>query len=388
MVKNKWVGIGVGIVLIVIIAYAGYYMHTHRECKIEIEVNDVRIPNLLLQSSLHPYVIVDMEICNFKFKNTDTEMFAYFPDFDIYANDKCLIGSEKESEEEMWWIKADGKKEAKLYLNVTGERLAELLKKSEYLTLKGTLHIYGYTNETLPTVEKSEKDIKFKKRIKPTIYDYGSSYALNKPENVSEEVLKDAEDILHRRLLCFNVIDYYIMRNNSGIRIFFGNVPQKTINDVCRQGKIEFRSKTNPMDIIEIGMELNEVQNITEHVLYGDDIEEVFAVPFRSTIKSPWGVSFQLSEEGAERVMDAVKRYGYESEYSEAYKFHLLMLIDDRVAYDMPLSSEIFRKFLRGKPVYNIQMEISSGEAGRKEAGKLITYLKKGPLPFKMEMEK
>ena len=385
MVKNKWASIGVGIVLIVILTYAGY-MHTHRECEIEIEVNDVRIPNLLLQSSLHPYAIVDMEIYNFKFKNNDTEMFAYFPDFDIYANDK-LIGSEKESEEEIWSVKADGKKEAKIYLNVTGERLAELLKKSEYLTLKGKMHIYGYTNETLPWVERSEKDMKFKKRIKPTIYDYGSSYALNKPENVSEEVLRDAEDILHRRLVCFNVIDYYFMRNNSCIRIFFGNVPQGTINDVCRQGKIEFRSKTNPMDRIEIGMALSEVQNITEHVLSGDDIESVGAVPFRSTIKSLWGVSFQLSEEGAEKVMDAVKRYEYYPEYSEAY-FHLLMLIDDKVVSDMPLSSEIFREFLRGKPVYNIGMEIGYGEAGRKKARKLITYLENGPLPFKMEVEK
>ena len=67
-----------------------------------------------------------------------------------------------------------------------------------------------------------------------------------------EAVLKAAEDILHKRLAFFKVIDYYIMRNNSCIRIYYENESREIINDVCKQGKVEFRSKTNPMATIEI----------------------------------------------------------------------------------------------------------------------------------------
>lgn len=375
MIK-KWICIGIVALVIILIAYAGY-IYTQKESDVNVNVNDIKIPNLLLQSSLHPYTIVDVRIYNFK----NAEMFAYFSEFNIYANDK-LIGSEKESEEEVWSVKVNGKREVKLYLNVTGEELADVLKKDEYLTVKGTLHIYGYANEELPTgIERSEVDIHFEKRKKPSIYNYNLSYA--SPENLSEEVLKQAEDILHKRLVCFNVIDYYIIRNNSRIRIYFGNESQETINDVCREGKFEFRSKINPMDRIEIGMELNEIQNITEHVFYGDDIERV-----RQTKDSPWGVSFKLSKEGAEKLKDAVKKYKYDPEFSEAYEFHLLMLIDDKVAYNMPISRELFRKLLWGKPIYGIYMPTGFGETGSNEARKLICYLRTGPLPFKMEVEK
>ena len=379
LINKKWICIGIVALVIILIAYAGY---TYTQKESDVSVNDIKIPNLLLQSSLQPYTIVDVEIYNFK----NAEMFAYFSEFYIYANDK-LIGSKKESKEEIWSVKEKGKREVKLYLNVTGEELAELLKKDEYLTVKGTLHIYGYANEELPTgIERSEVDIHFEKRKKPSIYNYNLSYA--SPENLPEEVLKQAEDILRKRLVCFNVIDYYIIRNNSRIRVYFGNESQETINDVCREGKFEFRSKINPMDRIEIGMELNDIQNITEHVFYGDDIERVHVAPFRQTKDSPWGVSFQLSKEGAEKLKDAVKKYKYDPEFSEAYEFYLLMLIDDKVAYNMPVSRALFRELLRGKPIYGIYMTTGFGETGYNEARKLICYLRTGPLPFKMEVEK
>ena len=386
MIKNKWIGIGVVVVLVaILIAYAGY-MHTQKECKVD--VNNIRIQNLLLQSSLHPYAIVDMEIYNFK----NTEMFVYFSEFNIYANGK-LIGSEKESEEEVWSVKVNGKRDVKLYLNVTGEKLAELLKKSEYLTVKGTLHIYGYANEKLPAgMERSEVDIQFEKRIKPSIYDYDLSYALDTPKNASEEILKDAEDILHKRLSYFNVKDFYIQRNNTCIKIYFQNESQKVVNDICKQGKVEFRSRTNPLDRIEVGMELNEIQNITEHVLYSEDIKGASFSPVPVERISPtegyWGISIELSVEGVGKVIDAVKRYRYDPEFSEAYEFQLPVLIDDRVAYNMTFSTKLFREFLRDRPVYSIVMPTGPGEAGKKEAEKLICYFETGPLPFKMEVEK
>ena len=368
MINKKWICIGIVALVIILIAYVGY---TYTQKESDVNVNDIKIPNLLLQSSLHPYAIVDVEIC--KFKNAEM-FFAYLSKLDIYANGKLIGSGTKEDIR----LKEKGKGDVKLYLNVTGEELAELLKKDEYLTVKGTLHI-------LPK-EGSEVDIHFEKRKKPSIYNYNLSYA--SPENLPEEVLKQAEDILHKRLVCFNVIDYYIIRNNSRIRVYFGNESQETINDVCREGKFEFRSKINPMDRIEIGMELNEIQNITEHVFYGDDIERVHVAPFRQTKDSPWGVSFQLSKEGAEKLKDAVKKYKYDPEFSEAYEFHLLMLIDDKVAYNMPMSRALFRELLRGKPIYGIHMSTGFGEMGSNEARKLICYLRTGPLPFKMEVEK
>jgi hypothetical protein len=351
-----------------------YIILTQKEC--EVDVNSIRIPNLLLQSSLQPYAIIDIEIYNFK----NTEMFAYFSEFAIYANGE-IIGSKKESEEDLWPVEVNEKREEKIYLDVTGEKLAELLENDDCLTVNVSLHIYGYANENSYTgIERSETDMQFEKIIVPFIYNYSSSQVLNKTENMPEAVLTAAEDILHKRLGFFKVIDYYIMRNNSCIRIYFENESREIINDICRHGKVEFRSKTNPMATIEIGMELSEIHNITEPIFDYNDIINRSVVLCRPEI-SPWGVSFTLSREGAENLQDAVKRYEYDTELSEAYKFHILTLIDDKVAYDMSMSRDLFRMLSRDKPVYCLQMSIGPDETGYKEARNLICYLKTGPLP-------
>ena len=155
---------------------------------------------------------------------------------------------------------------------------------------------------------------------------------------------------------------------------------------IGKPGKFEIRIQTaGEAGEIKKGMRLEEIKNITVHVLYGDEgIASVSAMPQqrRSDDVERWGAPFTLTREGAAALQDACIKYGA---VDDPERHELAMLLDDVVIYSAPLSSDLANE-LKTRPVYNLIAETGEGEDGRRAAKELIIHLKAGALPVPVEI--
>lgn len=151
-------------------------------------------------------------------------------------------------------------------------------------------------------------------------------------------------------------------------------------------GKFEIRIQTGGRGgDIQQWQRLEEIENITAHIVYGSEgIESgsVGAVPIREKENAPWGASFTLTEVGAGALRDAAINYGATENPMD---HELAMLLDDVVIYSAPLSSELARE-LEEKPVYGLRAETGLEDEGFERAKELIVHLKAGVLPVNVEI--
>ena len=155
---------------------------------------------------------------------------------------------------------------------------------------------------------------------------------------------------------------------------------------VGKPGKFEIRIQTEGRGgDIQQWQRLEEIENITAHIVYGGEgIESgsVGAVPIREKENAPWGASFTLTEEGAVALRDEAMN----SDATENPIDHeISMLLDDVVVYSAPLSPELARD-LQEKPVYGLRAETGIGNEGFERAKELIVHLKAGVLPVNVEI--
>jgi len=155
---------------------------------------------------------------------------------------------------------------------------------------------------------------------------------------------------------------------------------------VGKPGKFEIRIQTEGRGgDIKQWQRLEEIENITAHVVYGSEgIESgsVGAVPVREKEDAPWGASFTLTEEGAVALREAAMKYGATE---NPIDHELAMLLDDVVVYSAPLSPEL-AKDIKEKPVLGLRAETGLGTEGFERAKELIVHLKAGVLPVNVEI--
>ncbi|MDP2767489.1 MAG: preprotein translocase subunit SecD [Candidatus Methanoperedens sp.] len=115
--------------------------------------------------------------------------------------------------------------------------------------------------------------------------------------------------------------------------------------------------------------------NETAHVLWGDHITGV-GVPEKEKGEA-WGVSFVLSDKGAEALRDAAIKYGAVTNPGAHY---LSMYLDEKVVFDAPLAAEL-AKNIQSVPVKNLVATTGTGEEGQARAKELQIHLRAGALP-------
>jgi preprotein translocase subunit SecD len=154
-----------------------------------------------------------------------------------------------------------------------------------------------------------------------------------------------------------NGVTHYIRVELAGVSL----AQAKEI--VGKQGKFEIR-------IASTG-------NQTEHVLYGDTITTVNIPSQNPPGSNTWGVSFSLSDEGADAFRSAVIQYGA---VSDPDNHPLKMILDNQVVYDAPLSHDLANE-LQTKPVRQLYASTGAGASGLEAAKNLEIHLRAGALP-------
>jgi preprotein translocase subunit SecD len=211
---------------------------------------------------------------------------------------------------------------------------------------------------------------------KPTGEDYFE-------EGVTPETRDETRQIIETKLNLLGLAGTNIRTvGNNFILVDLAGVDIGSAKSIVgRPGKFEIRIQTEGRGgEIEKGQGLDEIENITAHVMYGSEgIESrsVGAVPVREKENAPWGASFTLTEKGAVALRDAALTYGATDNPTD---HELAMLLDDVVIYSAPLSSDLAQE-LKAKPVYGLRAETGLGTDGFERAKELIVHLKAGVLP-------
>ncbi len=207
-------------------------------------------------------------------------------------------------------------------------------------------------------------------------------------EGVTKETLEETRRIIDVKLNLLGLADTktriiepnFILVDLAGVDI------GTATNIVGNPGKFEIRIQTaGTGGDIGQGLRFEEIENITAHVVYGEEgieTKSVGAVPVRETENSPWGASFTLKEKGAVALRDAALEYGATD---NPIDHELAMLLDDVVVYSAPLSPELAQD-LKEKPAYGLRAETGLGTEGYEAAKALIIHLKAGVLPVNVKI--
>ncbi|MHC1599885.1 MAG: preprotein translocase subunit SecD [Candidatus Methanospirareceae archaeon] len=207
-------------------------------------------------------------------------------------------------------------------------------------------------------------------------------------EGVTKETRDETRQIIEVKLNLLGLANTNIRTvGNNFILVDLAGVDIGTAKRIVGEpGKFEIRIQTNGTGgDIEKGQRLEEIENITAHVVYGSegiDSKSVGAVPVRRDEHSPWGAAFTLQEAGAVALRDAALEYGATDNPTD---HELAMLLDNVVIYSAPLSPEL-AKDLKEKPAYGLRAETGLEKEGFERAKELIIHLKAGVLPVNVEI--
>ena len=204
-------------------------------------------------------------------------------------------------------------------------------------------------------------------------------------EGVTRETRDETRRIIETKLNMLGLASTTVRTAGSNLLVIdLAGIDIKTAESlVGKPGKFEIRIQTNGTGgEIKVGEHLSEIENITEHVIYGSEgIRSVSMVPERSKSGS-WGAPFRLTEKGATALRDASMKYGA---IDDPKNHELVMLLDNVVVYSGPLHPELAEE-LRNTPVYRLISETGSGDEGLKRARELIIHLKAGALPVNVQV--
>lgn len=189
---------------------------------------------------------------------------------------------------------------------------------------------------------------------------------------VTKETMELTKSILDEKLNILGLSDIPIRTvGDDFILIDLAGVDLDTAKRIVgHPGKFEIRIQTT--------------QNNSEHVLFGDDIDNVDPMPVAISDGLggySWAAAFRLTETGAKAFRDAAIRYGAVDDPDSHY---VMMLLDDNVIYTAPLSPD-FANNLKEYPIYYISATTGSGDWGKQEAEELIIHLSAGALPVSVE---
>ena len=207
-------------------------------------------------------------------------------------------------------------------------------------------------------------------------------------EGVTQETRDETRRIIDVKLNLLGLADTNIRTvGNNFILVDLAGVDIGTAKSIVgKPGKFEIRIQTAGAggDLAQ-GLRLEDIENITAHVVFGSEgieSKSVGAMPVRESEISPWGASFTLKEEGAIALRDAALEYGATENPTD---HELAMLLDDVIIYSAPLSPELAQD-LKAKPAYALRAETGLGNEGFERAKELIIHLKAGVLPVNVEI--
>ena len=207
-------------------------------------------------------------------------------------------------------------------------------------------------------------------------------------EGVTEETRDETRRIIEIKLNLLGLADTTIRTvGNKFILVDIAGVDIGTAKNIIgKPGKFEIRIQTAGLGgEVAQGMRLEELENITAHVVYGSEgiaSKSVGTVPVRESETAPWGASFTLTEQGAVALQSAAIQYGATDNPTD---HEVAMLLDNVVIYSAPLSSELAQD-LKENPVYGLRAETGLGNEGLERAKTLIVHLKAGVLPVNVEI--
>ena len=207
-------------------------------------------------------------------------------------------------------------------------------------------------------------------------------------EGVTRETRDETRRIIETKLNMLGLASTTVRTAGSNLLVIdLAGIDIKTAESLVGEpGKFEIRIQTNGTGgEIKVGEHLSEIENITEHVVYGSEgIRSVRMVPQRQgeSENAPWGAPFTLTDKGATALRDAAIKYGA---IDDQKNHELVMLLDNVVVYSGPLHPELAEK-LRNAPVYSLISETGSGDEGLKRAKELIIHLKAGALPVNVQV--
>ncbi len=187
-------------------------------------------------------------------------------------------------------------------------------------------------------------------------------------EKTRDETKKILEDKLNKlgikEIPIRTVGDNYILIDLAGVDI-------TTAREIAaKPGKFEVRIQVKG--------------NETEHVLYGSDITGV-GVPEKEK-SGQWGVSFILSDAGAQTLRDAAILYGAASERDAEREAHpLIMYLDEKEIFNASMHRDL-AKNVRSVPVKNLVATTGQGDEGQTRAKELQIHLRAGALPVNVEV--
>ncbi|RJS69532.1 preprotein translocase subunit SecD [Methanophagales archaeon] len=207
-------------------------------------------------------------------------------------------------------------------------------------------------------------------------------------EGVTRETRDETRRIIETKLNMLGLASTTVRTAGSNLLVIdLAGIDIKTAESlVGKPGKFEIRIQTNGTGgEIKVGEHLSEIENITEHVVYGSEgIRSVSMVPQRKgeSENAAWGAPFTLTDKGATALRDAAIKYGA---IDDQKNHELVMLLDNVVVYSGPLHPELAEK-LRNAPAYSLISETGSGDEGLKRARELIIHLKAGALPVNVQV--
>lgn len=158
---------------------------------------------------------------------------------------------------------------------------------------------------------------------------------------------------------------------NAYVLIDFAGIPYKeAMSIVGKQGKFEMRIQTqgNESAFVLDGSDVQGVSDPQADVSTGGD--------------TAYGVNFLLTKEGADKFQQAAIKYGATSDPENHY---VMMLLDGKIFYSRPLSSELANS-LRTKPVDQMVAMTGTGEEGRAMAKEVSVHMRGGSLPVNVEV--
>lgn len=187
---------------------------------------------------------------------------------------------------------------------------------------------------------------------------------------VSKDTADNVKRILENKVNSLGTRDarVYVITGLNGIsryvRLEMAGVSMKESQEIVgKQGKFEIR-------IVTTG-------NQTEHVIFGDAIENV-ANPAQSPPNSDhWGVSFAMSNDGAEQFRQGAIKFGA---VKDPENHNLVMILDGKQVYSAPLSADLAGT-LQTHSSPNLIASTGSGDTGREDAKMLEIHLRNGALP-------
>ncbi|MHC1609236.1 MAG: preprotein translocase subunit SecD family protein [Candidatus Methanofastidiosia archaeon] len=201
---------------------------------------------------------------------------------------------------------------------------------------------------------------------------------------VSPETTQETRDIISTKLNYLGLSDIPVktISNNRYIEISFAATELYEAEQlVTEQGKFEIKIVVSKVDTTSGDTNLEE--DILDLIVTGDEIKNVDHYTNLNQVRQ-WQVPFTLTKEGAKEFSEKCILYGATTDYAS---HHIVMLLDDQIVFDAPLSSDFAYSIENGTwKGENLSASFGTSIEDRDRARILWIQLNAGALPVKQRI--